>query len=71
MKSNPVIKQWIEKRKKKSICWLQHSFSDQAQEDEMVDGKILQYCSIDKREKKSIGEMEQEFLQALQVSSNN
>jgi hypothetical protein len=37
----------------------------------MVDGKILQYCSIDKRGKKSIGEMEQEFLQALQVSSNN
>ncbi|XP_011029133.1 PREDICTED: PGR5-like protein 1A, chloroplastic [Populus euphratica] len=41
--------------------------ADQAQEDEMVDGKILQYCSIDKRDKKSIGEMEQEFLQALQA----
>ncbi|KAJ6714554.1 PGR5-LIKE PROTEIN 1A CHLOROPLASTIC [Salix viminalis] len=41
--------------------------ADQAQEGEMVDGKILQYCSIDKKEKKSIGEMEQEFLQALQA----
>ncbi|KAL1201654.1 PGR5-like protein 1A [Cardamine amara subsp. amara] len=33
---------------------------------EDVDGKILQYCSINKAEKKTIGEMEQEFLQALQ-----
>ncbi|KAJ6426689.1 hypothetical protein OIU84_022308 [Salix udensis] len=41
--------------------------ADQAQEGEMVDGKILQYCSIDKKEKKSLGEMEQEFLQALQA----
>ncbi|KAJ8767649.1 hypothetical protein K2173_018207 [Erythroxylum novogranatense] len=39
----------------------------QVQEDEVVDGKILQYCSIDKKEKKSLGEMEQEFLQALQA----
>ncbi|KAL1354983.1 hypothetical protein HN51_007016 [Arachis hypogaea] len=30
------------------------------------DGKILQYCSIDKK-KRSVGEMEQEFLQALQA----
>ncbi|XP_027180758.1 PGR5-like protein 1B, chloroplastic [Coffea eugenioides] len=37
------------------------------QEDEVVDGKILQYCSIDKKEKKSLGEMEQDFLQALQA----
>lgn len=40
--------------------------SDQ-QEDAVVDSKILQYCSIDQKEKKSIGELEQEFLQALQV----
>jgi putative exporter of polyketide antibiotics len=33
----------------------------------MDDGKILQYCSIDKKGKKSLGEMEQDFLQALQV----
>ncbi|KAK7330663.1 hypothetical protein VNO77_24861 [Canavalia gladiata] len=32
-----------------------------------VDSKILPYCSIDKKEKKSIGELEQEFLQALQA----
>lgn len=36
-------------------------------EDEMVDSNMLQYCSLDqKKGKKSIGEMEQEFLQALQ-----
>ena len=33
----------------------------------MDDGKILQYCSLDKKGKKSVGEMEQDFLQALQV----
>lgn len=32
-----------------------------------VDDKILKYCSIDGKQKKSLGEMEQEFLQALQV----
>ncbi|KAJ3688834.1 hypothetical protein LUZ61_017998 [Rhynchospora tenuis] len=37
------------------------------EEDDVVDSKILQYCSIDKKEKKSLGEMEQEFLQALQA----
>ncbi|MED6133112.1 PGR5-like protein 1A, chloroplastic [Stylosanthes scabra] len=36
-------------------------------EQEVVDSKILPYCSIDKKEKKSVGEMEQEFLQALQA----
>ncbi|CAL5359970.1 unnamed protein product [Camellia sinensis] len=39
----------------------------QVQEDEVVDSKILPYCSIDKKEKKSLGELEQEFLQALQA----
>ncbi|XP_042439712.1 PGR5-like protein 1B, chloroplastic [Zingiber officinale] len=38
----------------------------QFQNDEVVDSKILQYCSIDKKDKKTIGELEQEFLQALQ-----
>ncbi|CAN1332727.1 PGR5-like protein 1A, chloroplastic [Linum perenne] len=38
----------------------------QVQEGEVVDGKILNYCSIDNKGKKSLGEMEQEFLQALQ-----
>ncbi|XAR70366.1 hypothetical protein NMG60_11027199 [Bertholletia excelsa] len=36
-------------------------------EDDVVDSKILPYCSIDKKEKKSVGELEQEFLQALQA----
>ncbi|RDY12438.1 PGR5-like protein 1A, chloroplastic, partial [Mucuna pruriens] len=36
-------------------------------EEDAVDSKILPYCSIDKKEKKSIGELEQEFLQALQA----
>lgn len=31
------------------------------------DSKILQYCSLDRKQKKSMGEMEQEFLQALQA----
>jgi len=35
--------------------------------DDVVDSKILPYCSIDKKEKKTVGELEQEFLQALQV----
>ncbi|MCD7450469.1 PGR5-like protein 1A, chloroplastic [Datura stramonium] len=38
----------------------------QLKEDEVEDSKILQYCSIDGKGKKSLGEMEQEFLQALQ-----
>lgn len=42
-------------------------FSDQVGGDEVVDSKILPYCSIDKKEKKSLGELEQDFLQALQV----
>ncbi|KAG1362457.1 PGR5-like protein 1A, chloroplastic [Cocos nucifera] len=39
----------------------------QVQGDEVVDSKILPYCSLDKKaEKKTLGELEQEFLQALQ-----
>lgn len=34
--------------------------------DEVVDSNMLQYCSLDKK-KKSLGELEQEFLQALQT----
>lgn len=33
-----------------------------------VDSNVLPYCSINKAEKKTIGEMEQEFLQAMQVT---
>ncbi|BBH03264.1 PGR5-LIKE A, partial [Prunus dulcis] len=36
------------------------------EDEEVFDGKILQYCSIDKKGKKSLGELEQDFLQALQ-----
>jgi hypothetical protein len=44
------------------------SLSDgKVEEDGVVDSKILQYCSIDQKEKKSLGELEQDFLQALQV----
>lgn len=43
-------------------------FACQVQEDEIVDNNVLPYCSIDKKEKKkTLGEMKQEFLQALQV----
>ncbi|BAU00502.1 hypothetical protein LR48_Vigan06g005700 [Vigna angularis] len=38
-----------------------------AEEDDVVDSKILPYCSIDKKEKKTVGELEQDFLQALQA----
>ena len=38
----------------------------QQQEEEVVDGNVLPYCSIDGKKKKTIGEMEQEFLRALQ-----
>ncbi|KAK9668235.1 hypothetical protein RND81_13G043400 [Saponaria officinalis] len=38
----------------------------QVETGEVVDSNMLQYCSIDKKEKKSLGELEQEFLQALQ-----
>jgi hypothetical protein len=36
----------------------------------VVDRNILPYCSIDRKQKKTLGEMEQEFLQALQVRYN-
>ncbi|CAA2961726.1 PGR5 1A, chloroplastic [Olea europaea subsp. europaea] len=39
----------------------------QVQGDEVVDSNVLPYCSLDKKQKKSLGEMEQEFLQALQA----
>jgi len=38
----------------------------QEQEEEVVDGNVLPYCSIDRKQKRTLGEMEQEFLQALQ-----
>uniref|UniRef100_A0A0F7GY32 PGRL1A transmembrane protein n=1 Tax=Erodium foetidum TaxID=337372 RepID=A0A0F7GY32_9ROSI len=37
----------------------------QVEQDDVVDSNVLPYCSIEKK-KKSIGELEQEFLQALQ-----
>ncbi|ESQ55058.1 hypothetical protein EUTSA_v10025739mg [Eutrema salsugineum] len=40
--------------------------TEQSVEGEEVDSNINAYCSINKAQKKSIGEMEQEFLQALQ-----
>ncbi|XP_059645245.1 PGR5-like protein 1A, chloroplastic [Cornus florida] len=39
---------------------------DQVQKDDVVDSNVLPYCNLDKKEKKSLGELEQEFLQALQ-----
>ncbi|XP_066398974.1 PGR5-like protein 1A, chloroplastic [Miscanthus floridulus] len=36
-------------------------------DNEVVDSNVLPYCSIDRKRKKTIGEMEQEFLQALQA----
>ncbi|XP_008652279.1 PGR5-like protein 1B, chloroplastic [Zea mays] len=39
----------------------------EAEADQVVDSNMLPYCSINRKEKKSIGEMEQEFLQAMQA----
>ncbi|XP_042503721.1 PGR5-like protein 1B, chloroplastic [Macadamia integrifolia] len=39
----------------------------QVKEDDVIDSKMLQYCSIDKKEKRTLGELEQDFLQALQA----
>ncbi|KAK3434472.1 hypothetical protein EUGRSUZ_D01944 [Eucalyptus grandis] len=36
-------------------------------ESDVEDSNVLPYCSIDKKEKKSIGELEQDFLQAMQA----
>lgn len=41
--------------------------SGQVKDDDVVDSNIMPYCSLDKQEKKTIGEMEQDFLLALQV----
>lgn len=51
------------------ISWVNSNVfvSDKVEDEEVFDGKILQYCSIDKKGKKSLGELEQDFLQALQV----
>ncbi|EPS59985.1 hypothetical protein M569_14818 [Genlisea aurea] len=38
----------------------------QVRGDEAVDDNVLPYCNVDEKKKRSIGEMEQEFLQALQ-----
>ncbi|XP_076920667.1 PGR5-like protein 1A, chloroplastic [Bidens hawaiensis] len=39
----------------------------QVEEEEVVDSNIMPYCSLDRQKKKTLGEMEQEFLQALQA----
>ncbi|KAL8195870.1 hypothetical protein R6Q57_025360 [Mikania cordata] len=39
----------------------------QVEDDQVVDSNIMPYCSLDKQKKKTLGEMEQEFIQALQA----
>lgn len=41
--------------------------SGQVKEDEVVNSNIMPYWNIEQKQKKSLGEMEQDFLQALQV----
>ncbi|XP_042952741.1 PGR5-like protein 1A, chloroplastic isoform X3 [Carya illinoinensis] len=48
-------------------CFWNYNQVEGAQGGEVVDGKILPDGSIDKKEKKSVGELEQDFLQALQA----
>eukprot|EP00897_Mesotaenium_endlicherianum_P005160 jgi/Mesen1/4672/ME000241S03712 len=53
-----------------SCCIALQSTTSSAQstsEDEVIDKNILQYCDINKGKPKSVGEMEQEFLLALQA----
>lgn len=52
-----------------SVSFCLFFFSDVAGQvtNEDTDEKILPYCDISKKSKKSLGEMEQEFLEALQV----
>ncbi|XP_043716203.1 PGR5-like protein 1B, chloroplastic isoform X2 [Telopea speciosissima] len=61
-------RQWLSPRRRLFI--LSPKATDQqgqVKEDEAVDSKILPYCNIDKKGKKTLGELEQEFLQALQA----
>ncbi|CAN6296977.1 unnamed protein product [Urochloa humidicola] len=44
----------------------QQQGQQQQEANEVVDSNVLPYCSIDRKQKKTLGEMEQEFLQALQ-----
>ena len=46
---------------------MQQQQQQEENEDGVVDSNVLPYCSINRKEKKTIGEMEQEFLQALQA----
>jgi hypothetical protein len=46
---------------------VQQQQQQEENEDGVVDSNVLPYCSINRKEKKTIGEMEQEFLQALQA----
>ncbi|CAN6286113.1 unnamed protein product [Urochloa humidicola] len=43
-----------------------HATEQQQEANEVVDSNVLPYCSIDRKQKKTLGEMEQEFIQALQ-----
>ncbi|ESW30438.1 hypothetical protein PHAVU_002G152800 [Phaseolus vulgaris] len=57
------------RRRRRLFLFSPRATADQGkvEEDDVVDSKILPYCSIDKKEKKSVGELEQDFLQALQA----
>ncbi|AEE84678.1 PGR5-LIKE A [Arabidopsis thaliana] len=65
--------QWTQLSPGKSISLRRRVFllpakatTEQSVGGDNVDSNVLPYCSINKAEKKTIGEMEQEFLQALQ-----
>ncbi|XP_020873621.1 PGR5-like protein 1A, chloroplastic isoform X2 [Arabidopsis lyrata subsp. lyrata] len=65
--------QWAQLTPAKSISLRRRVFllpakatTEQSGGGDNVDSNVLPYCSINKAEKKTIGEMEQEFLQAMQ-----
>ncbi|XP_077239456.1 PGR5-like protein 1B, chloroplastic [Tasmannia lanceolata] len=74
--SHPLISlkpslHFVGHRLRRKLCVIVPKATDQQQDqvkgDEVVDSKILPYCSIDRKAaKKTVGELEQEFLQALQ-----
>ncbi|KAF8690737.1 hypothetical protein HU200_041121 [Digitaria exilis] len=56
------------RRRASSEGQVQQQQQQQGEEgEEVVDSNVLPYCSIDRKQKKTIGDMEQEFLQAMQA----
>ncbi|KMZ68199.1 ferredoxin-plastoquinone reductase, PGR5-like protein 1, chloroplastic [Zostera marina] len=66
----PSIHSFLRCSKMRPVIRLNPCFASDQQNgqagDEVIDRNVLQYCSIDGKKKKTLGEMEQDFIQALQ-----